>query len=237
MRKIYFFFIPVLLLLVTSCKKDCTCSEPEVKTLTLQPGPDNGDDIIVAVRATDGGLNANANHNANTDINAGAWTYNNEGWGTGTNRTFIKFAGVSTIPASATIKSAKLSFYGVTTSSAAPQGNSYYPGSPYNSSGDNKGWLKRVTGDWTETGVTWNNKPATTDVNQAEVPASTSQWGFDATNIDVTNMIKDMVSNGQNYGFSLQMQVEQHYRTINFASSESADATKRPKLVIEYEEK
>jgi hypothetical protein len=44
-----------------------------------------------------------------------------------------------------------------------------------------------------------------------------------------------MVSNNQNYGFVLQLQYEQIYRSLNFASSEVADATKRPKLVVVYE--
>ena len=227
----------ITVLFLTSCEKecDCKCPSPTKKTLTTQPGPDHGHDCIVAWRQTDGGTNANANHNANPDIHASQWTYNAHGWGEGTNRNYIKFPELSTIPQNAVIKSAKLSLYGISTGIAAPQGNSYYPGSPYNSYGDNKTWLKRVIGDWDEATITWNNKPGTTDVNQVALPASNAQWNFNVPDLDVTNLVKDMVSKKQNYGFCLQMQVEKYYRSISFASSEVADSTKRPKLVVEYE--
>jgi hypothetical protein len=54
--------------------------------------------------------------------------------------------------------------------------------------------------------------------------------------IDVTGMVRDMVAIGQNYGFCLELQEENYYRSIVFGGSRSADSTKRPKLVVEYEE-
>lgn len=236
MRRPCLLILSLVLLAATSCQKDCTCPEPkETKTLTLQPGAES-EDVIVAMRATDGGVNAAGNHNHLQEIGASRWTYDAQGWGTGTNRSYIKFTGLSEIPANATIKSAKLSFWGVAGGGASPQGNSTYPGSPYSGSGENTSWLKRVTGDWSEGTINWNNKPATTDVNQVEVPASNLQWNFNVANLDVTNLVKDMVSNSQNYGFAWQLQTEQHYRCITFSSGEATDASKRPKLVVEYEE-
>jgi hypothetical protein len=96
--------------------------------------------------------------------------------------------------------------------------------------------LKRVLGNWEETTVTWTNKPATTDVNQVSIDASTSQWNYNVE-VDVTGMVKDMVSNNQNYGFCMQLKTEQIYRSLIFSSSEATDPTKRPKLVVEYEVK
>ncbi len=198
-------------LLISSCVKKCECPQPQEKTLNLASG----------------------NLNANPDIAAARWTYGSAG--EGTNRTYIKFPGLSELSQNATIKSAKLSLYGVSSGVAAPQGNSYYPASPYYSYGDNKTWLKRVLGDWDESTITWNNKPATTDLNQVEVPASTSQWNFNVLDIDVTQLVRDMISNNQRYGFVLQLQNEAIYRSIIFASSEVSDATKRPKLVVVYQ--
>jgi len=234
-------FLPLIALLFLfsmSCKKDCPPPQQEVKTLTLQPGPKDGDDCLVAYREGDGGLNANANHSSNPDLNACAWTYNSEGWGAGINRSYLKFIGLSSLPAKATIKSAKLSLYGIKAGEgiAAPQGNSIYPGSPYESYGSNAAWLKEVTGDWDETTITWNTKPATTENNKVAVPASTDQWNYDVINLDVTAMVEDMVTNNKNYGFCLQQQTETYYRSISFCSSRATDASKRPKLVIEYTE-
>jgi Disaggregatase related repeat len=237
MKKVIFIFTSLVIsaTFLTSCEQECTCPQPEEKTLTTQPGPDNGQDCIVCYRDGDGGVNAAGNHNFNPDFIASHWTHAANGWGQGSNRSYIKFPELSQIPQNATIKSAKLSLYGLTAGIAAPQGNSTYPGSPYASYGTNEAWLKRVTGNWDEATITWNNKPAATDVNQVWVPASNAQWNYNVVDLDVTQLVKDMISNNQNYGFVLQLHTEQIYRSVAFASSEVADAGKRPKLVVVYE--
>lgn len=237
MKRCFFLlsFVIVSAGLFTSCVKECECEKTETKTLNLQPGPNDGQNRMVAYRETDNGYYASNVHIGNPDFVALRWTYHSEGAGEGTSRSYLKFTGLSVIPQDAVIKSAKLSLYGKNSGVAAPLGNSYYPGSPYASSGENKAWLKRVIGNWDHASITWNNKPGTTDVNQVEIPASTAQWNYDVTDIDVTNLVKDMVSNNQNFGFCMQLQVEQIYRSLLFASSEHGDATKRPKLVVVYE--
>ncbi len=215
-----------------------TIVAPQSFFLALQPGSTDGQDALVGIRATDGSVVANTNFNSIPELSISRWTYNAQGAGGGTNRAYLKFAGLSAIPAGAEIVSAKLSLFGLnqqetSQSSSTPQGNSFYPGSTY--PGNNKSWIKRVTGgDWEETTITWNNKPATTTTNQAELPASTSQYNFDVVDLDITNMVKDILSSGRNYGFCLQLQNEQIYRSLLFASSEFTDAAKRPKLVVEY---
>src|SRR5574339_818551 len=91
----------------TSCVKKCECpkDEPEQKTLTSQPGPDNGHDCLVHFRNGDGGLYASSNHNGNPDIYAGTWTFSSEGYGEGSGRTYFKFTEVSTSPQNETITS------------------------------------------------------------------------------------------------------------------------------------
>ncbi|MFT3751189.1 MAG: DNRLRE domain-containing protein [Agriterribacter sp.] len=206
------------------------------QTLILKPGPNDGRDVNVGYYDGDGGSYSNNNNIHNPDLSATRWTFGAQGGGQGTFRAYIKFAALYGLPEDVIIESAKLSLYGVSKGTAAPQGNSSYPGSPYVTSNENnKCWLKRVTENWNERTITWNNKPATTDINQVEVPASTSQFNNDALDIDVTKLVQDMFADGKKTaGFCLQLQSEDIYRTLNFASSRYSDSTKRPKLVVEY---
>jgi hypothetical protein len=190
-------------------------------TLTLQPGPDEGQNTIVT-----SDIYANVNINSNPDINIGTWTYGSQGGGTGIARTYLKFIGLDGMPDSATILSARLSLYGISVGTAAPQGNS--------TGTDNSAWIKRLTADWNPDTVTWNNKPTSIDNNQASIPASTSVWNYDALNIDVTHLVDDLL-NDNNYGFALEGKTEQIYRTLSFASCKVSDPAKRPKLVVVYE--
>src|ERR1700676_37369 len=190
-------------------------------TLTLQPGLDEGQNTIVT-----SDLYAAFNLNSNPDVYAGTWTYAAQGGGTGVGRTYLKFIGLDGMPDSATILSAKLSLFGISSGVAAPQGNS--------TGTDNSAWLKRLTTDWNPDSVTWNNKPSEIDQNKVVVPASASIWNYDALNIDVTNLVDDLLNNN-NYGFVLEGQIEQTYRSLSFASCKVVNAAKRPKLVVVYE--
>lgn len=202
--------------------------------LVLQPGPDSGQDCLVAYRENDNNLYATSNHKPTHEVTAIRWSYNSVNAGNGTNRTYIKFAGLSNLPDSSIIIEAKLSLFGVESGVAAPLGNSYYPGSPYESFGDNAAWLKRVAGDWADSTITWNNKPETFSDDQASIPASSSQWNNDVADINVTNMVKTMVDLNENFGFCLQLKNEDIYRSILFGSSEAANKAKRPRLVVKY---
>jgi hypothetical protein len=211
-----------------------------LKELVLRPGPTDGESSIVAIREGPEDhpkQTRNVNQGvSNMELNAGAWTYAGEGLGTGVTRAYFKFLAVSTIPSTSEIISARLSLYGLPPGPGHtfPEGNSTYPGSPYSSFGSNASWLRRVTGNWSGTTITWDNKPGTTDANQVDVPASDKQWGFNVMNLDVTNLLKDMVAGNQNYGFCLQLKNETIYRSLSFASNKSADSTMRPRLVIVY---
>jgi hypothetical protein len=108
---------------------------------------------------------------------------------------------------------------------AAPQGNT--------TGIDNSAWIKRLTSDWNPDSVTWNNKPSEIDLDRVEVPASTSVWNNDALDIDVTQLVDDLL-NDQNYGFVLEGQTEEIYRSMSFASCKVSDPLKRPKLVVVY---
>jgi hypothetical protein len=190
-------------------------------TLTLQPGPDEGQNTLVT-----GDIYANLNINSNPDINVGTWTYVAQGGDTGISRTYLKFIGLDGMPDSATILSAKLSLYGISVGTAAPQGNSIDI--------DNSAWIQRLTTDWNPDSVTWTTKPTSVALHEATIPASTSVWNYDALNIDVTALVDDLL-NDKNYGFALQGKTEHAHRSMSFASCKVADPTKRPKLVVVYE--
>jgi Disaggregatase related repeat len=208
----------------------------QLKYLYLRPGPINGHDVIVVNIA--GLTSTTVNFKAGApELNASEWTYNAIGGGEGTVRALIKFSELGTIPASAIVDSAFINFYGLPASQTAPQGNSYYSGSPYNSFGENKCWLQKVASDWSDTSVTWNTQPAVSSTGQVEMAASSSQFNYNATHLDVTNFVKDMVSTpSQNYGFMLRVQTEVIYRSMIFGSSQYSDSTKRPSLQVYYKQ-
>jgi hypothetical protein len=206
-----------------------------IKELTLQPGPDEGQDAFIFLRNGDPNVTGNSTAGNEPSLIYMRWTWNSQGLGEGSMRSFLKFAGLSTVPSNSEIVSAKLSLYGPSSDPHAPQGNSHYPGSPYLSyAPENMGWVERVTANWNELTLTWNNKPGTTTTNRIVIPSSTSLWNYNATDLDVTEMVKTMVSGSSNFGFCLSLQSEAIYRSVIFASSDSPNPALRPKLVVTY---
>jgi hypothetical protein len=239
-KSLGYFILLISCIFLFSCNKELqpdkigSLTILDTTSLVLQPGPETGQDCLVAYRDTDDSLYAKSNHHLNPDVTAIRWSYDADAAGNGTNRTYIKFTDISNIPSDATVLEARLSLFGVESGVAAPIGNSFYPGSPYELFGENEAWLKRVTADWTDSTITWLNKPQTTDDDQASIAASNTQWNYNAEDIDVTNMVKAMVSEGKNYGFCLQLKTEELYRSILFGSSEATNESKRPKLEVKY---
>ena len=230
-------------LCITSCRKDNVTSSqiPTVNThpkmdlssgvhsLTLTPASSSVQyDCLVNSYSAYAGVNLIGN----PDLAASTWTYRRV---VGVQRDFFGFSGIAFLPAGTTVTAATLSLYGLASGTAVanPSGNSYYPGSPYNSYGTNACYIKRVTGPWTESTITWNNQPATTTTNQVALTASASQWDYNVT-VNVTSLVQDIVNSGNNYGFCLQQQVESVYRNLNFAGHRNSDATRWPKLTITY---
>lgn len=248
--KISNLFLPLIavsVFMMSSCRKDLvTDTTPqqnaqthnagikgEQRTITLGVGDDyqrgagTQDDAAVYSKPDW----VDRNFSTEIDFLALSWTFQ----GTpGTARQFFRFNGLSSIPAGTTIVSATLTLTGVTSSAAAQQGNSYYPGSPYNSYGTNPAWVKRVTGPWTASTITWNTQPTTTTTNAVAIPASTSQWNYSVT-LNVTALVQDIINSGQNNGFSMQLQTEAYYRSLIFTGPRNTNISGRPKLVITYE--
>ncbi len=183
--------------------------------LTLRPNAANGKDALIDNRTPV----TNTNFGNDVDLASWAWTL---GGATTIARSLIQFD-LSLIPSNATINNVKLSLFCNTTSSVTQL-----------QAGANASYLKRVTSNWNETTVTWNNQPTTTSINEVSLIQSTSTTQ-NYTNINVKNLVVDMVNNPSNsFGFMLQLQTESTYRTMLFSSSDHPDSTKWPILVITY---
>lgn len=182
------------------------------QTITLQPSATTGKDACLH------SINSTTNLGNSTEFSAIAWTVS----GTPvTVRSLVEFD-LSSIPAGAIINSAKLSLYGY---------NSPGNGSSSTLSGSNECLIQRVTSSWTENTVTWATQPTTTSSNQVSIGPASSLTNF--IDIDVTSLVEDMLAYGNN-GFMLRLADENYYRRMIFGSSDNADSTLHPKLVISY---
>ena len=157
-----------------------------------------------------------------TELDAAAWT---TGGVVIYIRGLFKFD-LSSIPANATIVSAKLSLY----SNPLPLNGDLVNA---NSGTNNSMFIRRITNSWNPQTTGWVNQPPTTTTDQVSIP-HTSQPFLDLIDIDVKNLVVDMQNSGNN-GFMIMLQNEAIYNIRDFCSSTNPDATKHPKLVITYQ--
>ena len=202
-------------------KVDVTYSRNDTGCFNLQYDACNGIDALIANCVPCGFYNSNFGDFP--EFNALAWT---NGGSNSDHRSLI-YWDLHDIPVNATIQSAYLNLYFSYSSINA---------SGYHSSlsGPNDAYIQKVINSWGEYTVTWANQPSTTTLNEVYLPMSTSQTQ-DYTNIDVTNLIQEMVSDPiNNYGLMMKLNDETEYRCLLFASSDNPDASKHPKLDICY---
>lgn len=207
----------------------------QTTTLVFKPNATVGKDAPIMKFDNDcistGETQTNADRNFGTEeiLWMKDWTWNAIGCSGGTMRSLLCFTELSTIPSNAVIVSATLRLYGVTSDR-----NTSYSGAPA-SYYENTVVVQQVTSPWNENTVTWNTQPSTTTANQFIIPQSTSQYNWNYTNSssELVAMVQNMVS-GNNYGFMLRLQTEQHYRNMVFASSDHPDASLHPELEVTY---
>jgi hypothetical protein len=188
---------------------------PPLSTINLQPSS-NSTEVRIGIV---GSQNISGPNFKN--IVAEAWTVNG-------NNTYIrglfKFD-LSSIPATARIVAARLSLY----SDPAPtEGNLV----DANYGNNNAMILQRAIANWNVSTVTWQSQPAGDVATQMAIP-HTAQSTLDLIDLDVTAQVKDMKQYG-NYGFLLKLQDETIYTSRIFCSSTANDASKHPKLVVQY---
>jgi hypothetical protein len=191
-------------------------------TATLQPDATNGQDVHVYKRNGSPEV-ANENFNTVPELDISAWTYNGSPIFL---RVYLRFDDLAKIPSTAHVLSATLYLYGLSSSITSPQGNY----------GDNRCIIEPATGPWDESTLTWNTQPKASDRFHVTIPASTSQWNYDVALDDVKAMVTRAVKYpDRNFGVRISLAEESYYQNMVFASSESSDPTKRPKLVVVYE--
>lgn len=222
-------------LFVSALMLSSVLSFGQTTTLVFKPNATVGKDAPIWKFDDDcignGSTQTNADRNFGTEETLWMkdWTWNAIGCSGGTIRSLLCFTELSTIPSNAVIVSATLRLYGVTSDR-----NTSYSGAPA-SYYENTVVVQQVTSPWNENTVTWNTQPSTTTANQFIIPQSTSQYNWNYTNSssELVAMVQNMVS-GNNYGFMLRLQTEQHYRNMVFASSDHPDASLHPELEVTY---
>jgi hypothetical protein len=186
--------------------------------LILQPDSTSGKDAILHGLSSE----VNVNRGNNPQFAASAWTFGGE---PGNIRSVIEF-NLKQIPLRKAIESAKLSLYAWDSTIGIAQN--------YSAEGSNACWIERVISNWSESTVTWNNQPRTTTYNRASIPLSTSATQ-NYLDIDVTKITQDIINYpDSSFGFMLKLQNESYYRSMNFCSSDHANAAFHPKLVIKF---
>jgi hypothetical protein len=194
---------------------------PQYVTLQLQPH-NNSNEIHIL-----GNQSSNMSGVGTSEIGAAAWTIDGI-------PVFMRAAfkfDLSSIPATATIKSAKLTLY----SNPNPINGHPYDDLRANYGSDNTMLILKVTSSWTAGTVTYSNQPSATATDQVIIPATTERF-LDLVDVDVTQLVKDMTGTNINYGFFIKLQNETYYNSRIFCSSNYSDTAKHPKLVVVYSE-
>lgn len=168
-------------------------------------------------------LNNTANptgNNHDIELLAETWTVQGtEVYG----RSFFKF-NMSTIPTGTVVKSATLFLF----SDTIPENGDLIHA---NYGTNNDFFIQRVAANWDLVNTNWNNLPATDTIGQVHVPQTTQP--FLNLNVDVTTMVNDMITNGNN-GFVMRLNTEVLYNSRIFCSSNYSDSTRHPYLVVNY---
>ncbi|KAA9324911.1 DNRLRE domain-containing protein [Adhaeribacter soli] len=144
------------------------------------------------------------------------------------------------IPNNAIIVSAKLSLYSAQSQVYPQYGGAEY-GHAWSSPGSNAAYIKRIAAPWDEQTITWfsyhNPSPLTSPLNPVTIPGS-SATDQHYENLDVTQLVKDMVTYNTFYGFAIEL-INQTSSPgsgnhMRFATSDFPIASLRPKLEIIY---
>jgi hypothetical protein len=191
-------------------------------SLTLQPGPTDGKD------AETSSYNFNTPNPDGIYTNLYAWTIDGV---ENVKRYYVGFD-LSSIPTNAIVDSAFLSLYFSQAFVDGPQGV-YYNGHMA-LVGDNAFYINRITGAWTESGITWSNQPSFSTANQVSIAPFTN-YRQSYPKMNVKNLVADMVANpSSSHGFMLRHQIESPYKITIFATSDETNSALRPKIQVHY---
>lgn len=123
---------------------------------------------------------------------------------------------INTLPLDAEIINAQLTLYGKDHQSTTQSNASY---------------LARITSNWLEDSVWWNNAPTFTTTDSIYLAQSSS--ATQNYSVDVTNHVQYFIENPQyNFGFLLRLIVQTYHARLVFHSSGASNSSLRPKLVF-----
>ena len=177
--------------------------------VTIQPGTTDGKDAYGRWSSFTGSSIPNENYNTTSLRVENSSQYAAE--------TFIQFP-FSSIPLNSTIDSAKLDVHGYCVSGLVSASNI------------NVG-VKKVTGSWSESTLTWNTKPSydSATTSSASIPNSgAANWH----EFDVKPLVQNWVNGGINRGLVLSTSTGESQ--CFFKSSEYSTPSQSPKLAISY---
>lgn len=190
----------------------CGISEGgDLKTLILQPGPQNGCDAYINSYYPD-------EIGTEKGLLVTAWTLGGDAY---VGKSLLRFD-LSMLSSTDSIVSAKLSLF-FDPAGAWPQHE-----------GDNAAHIRRVTEHWDQYSVTWNNQPAVSESDKIYLSPSVLPQQ-DYSDIDVTSWARLwQKSSDLNNGVMVSLDTQVPYACLVFAPCDRNIATVRPKLVITY---
>lgn len=170
------------------------------------------------------------NYGDRPDLKSTAWTHGGSPtyW-----RSLIEFD-LNALPFSQTywrmnnsyvIHKATLHLYGTGHKNTTIMNNSGYK--------SNACWVEKVAQSWDESTVNWVNQPTMITTNRASLEdARTSTQNYE---VDVTQLLRDSYQNREDeLSLMIRLKDEQHYATMEFASSDHPEKNKHPWLEIVY---
>ena len=195
----------------------------QIRTLILQPAPENGKDAMIS--------------NLNPDMNFGNHKYFEATFLTEpvltvmrSNRSLI-FFNTDSLPKSAVITKVTLI---LTYDLPIPFDNTFvtdtYPGPGILWYG---GVLQQIIEPWEENKVTWNSQPVTIETNQVYIAPFIRNTN--TIQVDVTRLfVSASASVLPNYGMLFRLWPTDKFPGFRFASSDFAESKMRPRLTIFY---
>jgi hypothetical protein len=197
----------------------------QLKTLILQPGPENGKDAMIS--------------NLEPYKNFGDYKYFEATFLSEpvltvmrSNRSLISF-NLDSLPKSAVIKKVTLQlsydlpipFDSTYITSIDPSTGTLWYG----------GVLQQIVEPWEENSVTWNTQPKTIETNQVYIAPFIKNANF--IEVDVTQLFVTAAASAlPNYGFLFRLWPVDNFPGFRFASSDYSEPGMRPKLTISYAE-
>ena len=217
MKKINYLFLAIVLTSVIACEGD---NGNDSFVISFQPDAIGGKDAFIEDYPFDN--YRNRNWGTSEEFSAISWTDDGTPFVV---RSLIDF-NFDAVPINATIDNAKLSLYAF--------GNDGHGVGHDTLSGSNECYLQRIISDWDEDLVTWNTQPDVSDANRILIPGSNSGMQ-DYIGINVTDLVRDIINDRENSnGLMLRLRNETGFRRMFFATSDTEEEQKRPKLDVYY---